>query len=76
VQEKVAESKAKVAERRAKLTGTATHMRDRASNATPDDAKRAAAQVAHTAEERPLPAIGIALAIGLLLGWLFARGGD
>jgi len=38
-----------------------------------DDAKRAASQVAHTAEERPFPAIGVALGLGLLVGWLIGR---
>jgi ElaB/YqjD/DUF883 family membrane-anchored ribosome-binding protein len=31
------------------------------------------AQVSRKAEERPLPAIGVALGAGLLLGWLIAR---
>jgi hypothetical protein len=31
------------------------------------------AQVAHTTQERPIPAIGVALATGLLLGWLLWR---
>ena len=37
------------------------------------EAKRAASQVAHTAEERPLPAIAIALGVGLLLGRAIGR---
>jgi ElaB/YqjD/DUF883 family membrane-anchored ribosome-binding protein len=32
-----------------------------------------AGQVLHTAEERPFPAIGLAVAVGLLLGWLLGR---
>jgi ElaB/YqjD/DUF883 family membrane-anchored ribosome-binding protein len=48
-------------------------LRERVSSATPEDAKRAAAQVAHSAEERPFPAIGVALAAGLVVGWLIGR---
>jgi ElaB/YqjD/DUF883 family membrane-anchored ribosome-binding protein len=31
------------------------------------------AALARTAEERPLPAVGMAFGAGLLLGWLIAR---
>jgi ElaB/YqjD/DUF883 family membrane-anchored ribosome-binding protein len=63
----------KVDERKAAFKAKAGDARERVSNATPDDAKHAAAQVAHTAEQRPLPAIGIALAAGLLIGWAVGR---
>jgi ElaB/YqjD/DUF883 family membrane-anchored ribosome-binding protein len=47
--------------------------RERVSSATPEDAKRAGSQVARTAEERPWPAIGVALALGLLVGRMLGR---
>lgn len=71
--EKVGERKAALRERQQQLKTKLGGARERASGATPDEAKRAAVQVAHTAEERPFPAIGIALAAGLLLGWLLRR---
>jgi ElaB/YqjD/DUF883 family membrane-anchored ribosome-binding protein len=40
---------------------------------TSEDAKRAASGVARKAEERPVPAVGIAFGAGLLLGWLVRR---
>jgi ElaB/YqjD/DUF883 family membrane-anchored ribosome-binding protein len=68
-----AQVSAKVDERKAALKQKVGGVRERASGATPDDAKRAAAQIAHKTEERPFPAVGVALGIGLLLGWLFGR---
>jgi ElaB/YqjD/DUF883 family membrane-anchored ribosome-binding protein len=47
--------------------------RDRVSRATPEDAKRAGSQVARTAEERPWPAIAVALGLGLLAGRMLGR---
>jgi ElaB/YqjD/DUF883 family membrane-anchored ribosome-binding protein len=47
--------------------------RGRVSSATPEDAKRTAAQLAQTAEQRPVPAIGVAFGAGLLVGWLIKR---
>jgi ElaB/YqjD/DUF883 family membrane-anchored ribosome-binding protein len=47
--------------------------RDRVSSATPEDAKRAGSQVARTAEERPWPAIALALGLGLLAGRMLGR---
>ena len=37
------------------------------------DAKRVTAQIAHTAEERPFPAIAVALGLGLLVGRAMGR---
>ena len=37
------------------------------------EAKRAANQVAQTAEKRPLPAIAVALGLGLVTGWILGR---
>jgi ElaB/YqjD/DUF883 family membrane-anchored ribosome-binding protein len=73
VAEKVDERKAALRERQEQLKSKVSDARERVSGATPDDAKRAASQVAHTAEERPFPAIGVALGVGLLLGWLLGR---
>jgi ElaB/YqjD/DUF883 family membrane-anchored ribosome-binding protein len=47
--------------------------RERLSSATPEDAKRAGSQLARTAEERPWPAIAVALALGLLFGRMLGR---
>jgi ElaB/YqjD/DUF883 family membrane-anchored ribosome-binding protein len=71
--EKVDERKAALRERQEELKTKVGEARGRVSSATPEDAKRAASQVAHTAEERPFPAIAVALATGLLLGWLVGR---
>lgn len=71
--EKVAQRKAALKERQDVLKTKVGDARGRVSEATPEDAKRAAVQVAHTAEERPFPAIGVALFSGLLLGWLIGR---
>jgi ElaB/YqjD/DUF883 family membrane-anchored ribosome-binding protein len=68
-----AQVSAKVDERKAALKKKVTDARERASVATPDDAKRAAAQIARTTEERPFPAVGVALALGLFLGWVLRR---
>jgi ElaB/YqjD/DUF883 family membrane-anchored ribosome-binding protein len=73
VRQRIEGRKAALRERRDRLTAKATDVRGRASSATPEDARRAASQVAHTAEERPFPAIGVAVALGLLLGWLIGR---
>jgi ElaB/YqjD/DUF883 family membrane-anchored ribosome-binding protein len=54
---------------KAKLNGA----RERVSSATPEDARRAGSQVARTAEERPWPAIAVALALGLLFGRMLGR---
>jgi ElaB/YqjD/DUF883 family membrane-anchored ribosome-binding protein len=47
--------------------------RERVSSATPEDAKRAGSELARTAEERPWPAIAVALALGLLVGRMLRR---
>jgi hypothetical protein len=52
---------------------TATEARNRVARTTPEDAKRAASRVAHEAQARPLPAIGIAAATGFVLGRLLGR---
>ena len=54
---------------KAKVNGT----RERVSSATPDEAKRAASQVARTAEQRPWLAIAVALGLGLLIGRTLGR---
>jgi ElaB/YqjD/DUF883 family membrane-anchored ribosome-binding protein len=73
VSEKVDERKAALRERQEELKAKVGGARERVADATPDDAKRAASQVAHTAEERPFPAIAVALAVGFVLGWLLRR---
>ena len=73
VSEKVEDRKAAWRERQGDVKAKVSGARERVSEATPDDAKRAASQVAHTAEERPFPAIAVALGLGLLIGWAFGR---
>lgn len=60
-------------QRQADLKAKVADARGRASEATPEDAKRTASRAVETAGERPLPAIGIAFGIGLLLGRLIGR---
>jgi ElaB/YqjD/DUF883 family membrane-anchored ribosome-binding protein len=73
VAEKTEERKSALRERQERLKGTVSGARERVAGSTSEDAKRAASQVAHTAEQRPFPAIGVALAIGLFVGWLVGR---
>lgn len=65
--------RAELRQRQEALKARVAEARGRAPEATPDEAKRTASQVAETAKERPLPAIGIAFGAGLLLGWLIGR---
>jgi ElaB/YqjD/DUF883 family membrane-anchored ribosome-binding protein len=68
-----AQVSAKIDERTAALKGKVDEVRQRASAATPDDAKKTASQIARTTQDRPFPAVGVALAVGLFLGWRFGR---
>jgi ElaB/YqjD/DUF883 family membrane-anchored ribosome-binding protein len=61
--------KARVADAR----GRASETTPEHAKTTPEDAKRTASRFAHTAEQRPLSAIGVAFGAGLLLGWLIGR---
>jgi ElaB/YqjD/DUF883 family membrane-anchored ribosome-binding protein len=63
VSEKVSQRKAALRER----------QEDIKARVNPDEAKRAASQVARTAEERPFPAIAVALGLGLLIGRAIGR---
>ena len=65
--------RAELRQRQEDLKARVADTRGRASDATPEDAKRTASRVVHSAEERPFPAIGVAFGAGLLLGWLIAR---
>jgi ElaB/YqjD/DUF883 family membrane-anchored ribosome-binding protein len=73
VSEKVEHGKAAWRERQEDVKAKMGGARERVSAATPDDTKRAASQVARTAGERPLPAVAVALGLGLLIGWSFGR---
>ena len=73
VSEKVERRKAALRERQEDIKARVTGAREHASRTTPDDAKRAASQVARTAEERPFPAIAVALGLGLLIGRAIGR---
>jgi ElaB/YqjD/DUF883 family membrane-anchored ribosome-binding protein len=50
-----------------------SEVRQRVSNATPEDAKDVAGQATAAAKQRPLPAIGGALLVGMLLGWALRK---
>jgi ElaB/YqjD/DUF883 family membrane-anchored ribosome-binding protein len=73
VSEKVEQRKAALHERQEHITARVNGARERVSRTTPDEAKRAASQVARTAEERPFPAIAVALGLGLLIGRAIGR---
>jgi ElaB/YqjD/DUF883 family membrane-anchored ribosome-binding protein len=73
VSEKVEDGKAAWRGRQDDVKAKVSGARERVSGATPEDAKRAASQVAHTAEERPFPAIAVALGLGLFIGWAIGR---
>jgi ElaB/YqjD/DUF883 family membrane-anchored ribosome-binding protein len=51
----------------------ASQVRERVTNATPEDAKAIAGQATAAAKERPWPVIGGALIVGLLLGRALRR---
>ena len=70
---KVDERKEALRQRQESIKGKVGDARERVPGATPEDAKRAAGQVARKAEERPLPAVGVGIGIGLVLGWLIGR---
>ena len=66
ISQKVDQQKAAIRE---KVSGAGK----RASETTPEDAKRAALRVRQQAESRPLPAIAGALFVGFLLGRTLSR---
>ena len=73
VSEKVEQRKAALRERQEDIKGRVSGARERVSRTTPDEAKHAASQFARTAKERPLPAIAVALGLGLLIGRAIGR---
>jgi ElaB/YqjD/DUF883 family membrane-anchored ribosome-binding protein len=73
VSEKLEQRKVAWRARQEELKAQANRTRERVSQATPDEAKRAASEVAHTAEQRPWPAIAVALGLGLLIGRTLGR---
>jgi ElaB/YqjD/DUF883 family membrane-anchored ribosome-binding protein len=73
VSEKVEDRKTAWRERQEDVKAKVSGARERVSGATPDEAKRAASQVAHTAEQRPFPAIAVALGVGVVVGWFVGR---
>jgi ElaB/YqjD/DUF883 family membrane-anchored ribosome-binding protein len=73
VSESVEQRKAALRERQEDIKARVSGARERVSRTTPDEAKRAASQVARTAEARPFPAIAVALGLGLLLGRAIGR---
>ena len=73
VSEKLEQRKAALRERQEHIKGRVSGASERVSRTTPDEAKHAASQFARTAEERPLPAIAVALGLGLLIGRAIGR---
>jgi ElaB/YqjD/DUF883 family membrane-anchored ribosome-binding protein len=73
VSEKMEQRKAALRERQEDIKARVSGARERVSSTTPDEAKRAASQIAHTAERRPFPAIAVALGVGLLIGRAIGR---
>lgn len=67
------ESKQALRKQQQRAQEKASAVRERMSNATPEDAKEIAGQAAAAAERRPLPAIGGALIVGVFLGWALRR---
>jgi ElaB/YqjD/DUF883 family membrane-anchored ribosome-binding protein len=73
ISERLEQRKAAWRGRQEELKARANQTRERVSRATPDEAKHAASEVAHTAEKRPWPAIAVALGLGLLIGRTLGR---
>jgi ElaB/YqjD/DUF883 family membrane-anchored ribosome-binding protein len=73
ISEKIGERTTGLSDRRDSAKGRLTELRQRAADATPEEAKRGMIQVARTAEQRPGPAIGVAVAAGFVLGLLVGR---
>jgi ElaB/YqjD/DUF883 family membrane-anchored ribosome-binding protein len=67
------ESKQALRKQQQRAQEKASAVRERMSNATPEDAKEIAGRAAAAAERRPLPAIGGALIVGVFLGWALRR---
>lgn len=73
ISEKAEERKAAFRRRQQDMKAKVSGARERASSTTPDEAKRAASQIATTAEKRPFPAIAVALGLGFLIGRAIGR---
>jgi ElaB/YqjD/DUF883 family membrane-anchored ribosome-binding protein len=73
VSDTIGERTAALRKRRDSAKARALEARERVAGATPDDAKRVVTQLTRSAEERPLPAIGVAAAAGFVLGVLLGR---
>jgi ElaB/YqjD/DUF883 family membrane-anchored ribosome-binding protein len=73
VSEKLEQRKAALRDRQEEVKAKVNGAREQVSGATPDEAKRAASQVARAAERRPWPAIAIAIVVGLLIGRMLGR---
>ena len=69
-----AQAREKIDERKQAASAKADELKQKVSQATPEDVKSAAGGAAATARDRPeIPAIAAALLFGLLLGWLIGR---
>jgi ElaB/YqjD/DUF883 family membrane-anchored ribosome-binding protein len=73
ISEKVEDRKAAWRERQEDVKSKMSGAGERVVGAPSDAARRAASRVTRTAEERPHPAIAVALGLGLLIGWTFGR---
>jgi ElaB/YqjD/DUF883 family membrane-anchored ribosome-binding protein len=73
VKERAEERKRALRTQQQRAQEKASEVRERLSNATPEDAKAIAGQATAAAKERPMPAIFGALIVGLLLGRASSR---
>lgn len=73
VKERVQERKQALRDRQSRAQEKVSEVRQRLSNATPEDAKEIAGRATAAAQQRPLPAIGGALLVGMMLGWALRR---
>jgi ElaB/YqjD/DUF883 family membrane-anchored ribosome-binding protein len=68
LKERALERRQALRDRRRRAQEKVSEARQRLSNTTPEDAKGIAGQATAAAKQRPLPAIGGALVVGVLLG--------
>src|SRR5215218_294489 len=72
-QAKLEERKQALRQKQAQAKEQVSQLRERLSSATPEDVKSAATQGATMAQERPIPAIAGAFALGFAIAWMIKR---
>ena len=73
LRQKQAQAKEQVSQKQAQAREQVSQLRERLSSATPEDVKSAATQGATMAQERPIPAIAGAFALGFAIAWMIKR---